>query len=162
MSSTCCSTDEGGACALPTAKPGFCPACVAKGRAVATLTVKSLVRDHARVPADASFSFCRTPECDVVYFSDAALFYKQDVKVRVGLKETEEPVPLCYCFDYSRADIRRDVEETGNTEIPARIKAEVQGGFCACEVKNPAGVCCLGAITRAVQQATSSLSTRSG
>jgi hypothetical protein len=113
---------------------------------VAVLTVKSLVRDHMRIPASVSYSFCRTVDCEVVYFSDQAVFTKPDVKVRVGIKETADPIPLCYCFDYSREDIRK-------TSVLEEIKAEVQGGFCACEVKNPSGTCCLGDITRAIQEA---------
>jgi hypothetical protein len=119
---------------------------------VAVLTVKSLVRDHKRVPASVSYSFCRTADCEVVYFSDQAVFNKPDLKVRVGIKETSDPIPLCYCFDYTREDVRRAIETTGSTGILEEIKAEVQGGFCACEVKNPSGACCLGDITRAIQE----------
>src|SRR2546422_709619 len=92
------------------------------------VSVKSLVRDHTRVPALVSYVFCRTPECDVVYFSDQAVFRKPDLKVRVGVKETADPVPLCYCFDYSREDVRRDIETAGTTRILDDIKAEVQAG----------------------------------
>jgi len=127
---------------------------------VATLTVKSLVRDHTRVPADGSYSFCRTPDCQVVYFSDHLAFRKPELKVRIGIKEQEDPVPLCYCFEYARADVRRDLVELGNTDIPDRIKREVQAGFCACEVKNPSGNCCLGDVIRAVQEVRGSLATR--
>jgi hypothetical protein len=133
--------------------PEVCPSCGKKGKAVAVLTVKSLVRDHTRVPASVAYSFCRTADCEVVYFSDQAVFNKPDLKVRVGNKETADPIPLCYCFDYSREDIRRDIEANGKTSVQDEIKAEVQGGFCACEVKNPSGTCCLGDITRAIQEA---------
>lgn len=137
---------------LPENKPGVCPGCGTKGKPVATLTVKSLVKDHARVSISATYSFCRRPGCDVVYFAGQSVFNRSDLKVRVGIKETEDPVPLCYCFDYSREDIRRDCG-TGNTEtIPQKIRAEVKAGFCACAVKNPSGACCLGDITRAVQE----------
>jgi hypothetical protein len=88
-----------------------------------------------------------------VYFSDQAVFRKPDLKVRVGVKETADPIPLCYCFDYSREDVRQDIETAGMTRVLDDIKAEVQGGFCACEVKNPSGACCLGDITRAIQEA---------
>ncbi len=151
--SNCCSHDSDSPCALPQSKASVCPACGEKGKAVPTLTVKSLVRDHTRVSASASFSFCRTAACDVVYFTSEATFRKPDMKVRVGIKETEDPVPLCYCFDYTRADVFRDIEAGGSTSLPDRIKAEVQAGFCACEVKNPNGNCCLGEITRAIQEA---------
>jgi hypothetical protein len=159
--SDCCSTTKDGICSIPAAKPGFCPACGKKGKYVATLTVKSLVRDHTRVARSGSYFFCRTSDCDVVYFSGTATFRKPDLKVQVGIKEAEDPVPLCYCFDYSRADIRRDIEKLGSTKIPDEIKAEIEAGFCACEVKNPSGSCCLGDITRAVEVAKSAELARS-
>ncbi len=148
----CCQPLKGEACSLREDKPGVCPGCSKKGKPVATLTVKSLVRDHTRAPASASYSFCRTPDCDVVYFARQAVFNKPDLKVRVGIKETADPIPLCYCFGYTREDIRRDIEANKSAAIPEKIKAEVQGGFCACEVKNPSGTCCLGDITRAIQK----------
>ena len=151
--SGCCSITKDGTCSLPTSNPEVCPSCGKKGKPVAVLTVKSLVRDHTRVPASASYSFCRTVDCEVVYFSDQAVFAKPDVKVRVGIKERADPIPLCYCFDYSREDIRRDIEVAGKTSVLEEIKAEVQGGFCACELKNPSGTCCLGDITRGIQEA---------
>jgi len=141
-------------CETPAVAPGLgvCPLCGKKGKAVSLLTVKSLVKDHTRV-APGAYLFCRTPDCEAVYFSPEAVFRKADLKVRAGVKETEDPVPLCYCFDYTRADVRRDIEETGATDILERIKAEVKAGYCACEVKNPSGDCCLGDITRAIQDA---------
>lgn len=153
----CCSTSPG-SCTLPAAsEPQSCPSCGRRGKSVTTLTVKSLVRDHTRVSGHERYWFCRAPGCDLVYFCASGVFCKADVKVRVSLKEQEDPVPLCYCFDYTRADVWRDIEEHGRTEIPARIKGEVQAGFCACEVKNPAGACCLGEITRAIQEAKRAL-----
>lgn len=159
--SGCCSTTKDAACAAPARKPGICPACDQKAKSVPTLTVKSLVREHWRVPASANFSFCRTPDCDVVYFSEEEIFRKPDVKVRVGIKEKDDPVPLCYCFGYDREDVTRDIETHGASDIPDRIKAEVQGGFCACETKNPGGTCCLGDITRAIQEARQLVAARS-
>ncbi len=153
MSESCCSTTTDGACSLPSKKPGVCPSCGKTGKPVAVVTVKSLVRDHTRALASDSYSFCRTADCEVVYFSNQATFTKPDLKVRVGIKETASPIPLCYCFDYSREDICRDIEATGETSVLKEIKIEVQGGFCACEVKNPSGTCCLGDVTRAIQEA---------
>jgi len=90
-----------------------------------------------------------------VYFSDEITFLKAEVKVRIGIKENTDPVPLCYCFEYTRADIRRDIAQWGETEIPERIKFEVENGFCACETKNPSGRCCLGDINGTIKDARS-------
>jgi len=155
----CCTPAKDADCSLPQNKPGFCPDCNAKGTPVPTLTVKSLVRDHTSVPAVSKFSFCRTPGCKTVYFSARAIFQKSDLKVRVGVKEQLDPIPVCYCFDYTRAHIRREIERFGKSGIPERIKAEVQAGFCACEVKNPAGKCCLGNVNQAIQDSLRSMDT---
>jgi hypothetical protein len=109
-----------------------------KGKPAAVLTVKSLVRDHTRVPASVSYSFCRTADCEVVYFSPQAVFKKADLKVQVGIKETSDPIPLCYCFDYSREDVRRAIESAGSTTILEEIKAEVQAGFAPAKSRTPA------------------------
>jgi hypothetical protein len=151
--SDCCSSEKDGICSTSVTQSGLCPVCGKKGKSVATLTVKNLVRRHTRVASSLSYSFCRTPDCDVVYFSGDTMFRKPDLKVRVGIKETEDPIPLCYCFDYSRADIRHDIEKLGSTKIPDEIEAEIQAGFCACAVKNPSGTCCLGDITRSFHAA---------
>ena len=151
--SGCCSSANENPCSIPRSEPEVCPSCGKKGKSVPVLTVKSLVRDHTRVLASVTYSFCRTADCQVVYFSNQATFTKPDLKVRVGIKETADPIPLCYCFDYSRDDICREIKATGETSVLEEIKTEVQGGFCACEVKNPSGTCCLGDIARAIQEA---------
>lgn len=91
------------------------------------------------------------------YFSDREMFQKTDIKVRVGIKEVDDPIPLCYCFGYTRENVRTDIEGRGSTEIPDRIKAEIQGGFCAGEVKNPSGDCCLGNGMKAIQDVQNKL-----
>jgi hypothetical protein len=53
--------------------------------------------------------FCRTPSCEVVYYGeDGRTVAKRDVPVRVGLKERDDPVALCYCFGFARGRARRD------------------------------------------------------
>src|SRR5216683_1963517 len=74
-----------------------------------------------------------------------------DLMVRVGSKETADPIPVCYCFGFTRKDIQREIAETGHSTIANRISEEVKAGNCACEVKNPSGKCCLGDVTRTVK-----------
>jgi hypothetical protein len=46
---------------------------------------------------------------------------------------------VCYCFEYTAEDIRRDYQTHGHSTILDRIKAEKQLGNCQCGAKNPKG-----------------------
>ncbi|MDA2912876.1 (2Fe-2S)-binding protein [Acidobacteriia bacterium AH_259_A11_L15] len=137
-----------------------CPVCGHKARQVQSLTVKSLVRHLPFQMTPAQYYFCEATGCDVVYFpsgSEAPLFHRADLLVRVGVKEDRDPIPVCYCFGVTRRDLQDEIRQTGKSSVAERIKAEVKAGSCACEVKNPSGKCCLGTVTRAVQQAFQSI-----
>src|SRR5262249_28651343 len=118
-------------------------------------TVKAILKpEFAASLLPVERRFCRTRSCDVLYYdTDGGFVAKDAATVRVGLKESVDPIPLCYCFRFDRADVRREVSETGECTIPMRITAEVRAGRCACEVKNPSGACCLGEVKKAVKDA---------
>jgi len=132
------------------------------GRVVAAETIRAILKRGAATPLLAlERRFCKTRTCKVLYYGADGRFVEKDAAVvRVGLKETEEPIPLCYCFNLSRADVWREVAKTGSSSIPARITAEVKAGRCACDVKNPSGGCCLGEVNRAVKEAKETTSAR--
>jgi len=46
---------------------------------------------------------------------------------------------ICYCFDYTRADIARDLRENGRSTILERIAGAKRLGTCQCATKNPKG-----------------------
>ena len=46
---------------------------------------------------------------------------------------------VCYCFNYSVEDIRKDFKENGTSTIMARIMSEKKDGKCKCETTNPKG-----------------------
>jgi len=131
-----------------------CPVDGARSKQVDMLTVKSLVRKLPLGMPNRQYYFCGASDCDVVYFAlevDASRFGREDLVVRVGAKETTEPIPVCYCFGFTRKDIENEIAETGRSTVADRIKTEVNAGNCACEVKNPSGKCCLGDVTRTVR-----------
>lgn len=147
-----------GCCEIPKpseAEKSRCPRCSSIGLVVAEKTVRAILKPDAEPALIATLTrFCRTRTCDVLYYSpDGAFVEKGAATVRVGVKETADPIPLCYCFGFTRADVRQEVEQTGTATIPARITAEVKAGRCACEVKNPSGRCCLGEVNKAVKEA---------
>ena len=131
-----------------------CPGCGVHGREVSDETIAAILDpQHARIVLSEPRNFCRNPTCPVVYYGEHHRVDKGNVPVRVGLKENEDPVPLCYCFGFTRADVWNEIAHTGSTTIPARIADEVRAGHCACTTKNPSGICCLGEVNRAVAQA---------
>ncbi len=131
-----------------------CPVNGARSRQVDMLTVKSLVRQLPLGMPNTQYYFCDSSDCEVVYFAldaEAPRFCREDLVVRVGAKETADPIPICYCFGFSRQDIWDEIRSTGKSTVAKRITAEVEAGRCACEVKNPSGKCCLGDVTRTVK-----------
>jgi hypothetical protein len=128
-----------------------CPVNGARSKQVDVLTVKSLVRRLPLGMPDSQYYFCDTSDCEVVYFAldaEAPRFRREDLMVRVGAKETVDPIPICYCFGFTRQDIWEEIRSTGKSTVAKRITEEVEAGRCACEVKNPSGKCCLGDVTR--------------
>jgi hypothetical protein len=99
------------------------------------------------------FWFCRSAECEVVYFHPGGeRLTKEDVRVRIGLKETRDPVPICYCFGFTEAMAREEIDYSGKCTIREQITEEMKAGRCACEIRNPQGSCCLGNITVVVKR----------
>src|SRR5258707_3335872 len=128
-----------------------CPVNGARSKQVDMLTVKSLVRTLPLGMPNTQYYFCDASDCDVIYFAsevDAPMFRREDLVVRVGAKETADPIPVCYCFGFTRKDIENEIAETGRSTVADRIRTEVSAGNCACEVRNPSGKCCLGDVTR--------------
>ena len=131
-----------------------CPVSETVGLGVDIITLKALLKPEALRRLDGTnFRFCPAADCDVVYFDteSSSLFTKAELTVRVGLKEQEHPIPICYCFGYTLADVQRDLAARATTDIPALIKAEIKAGHCACEVRNPQGTCCLGNLSAAIK-----------
>jgi len=131
-----------------------CPVSGRRSKQVDMLTVKSLVRRLPLEMTNTQYYFCDSPDCELVYFPlnpEAPSFLRGDLIVRVGAKEIDDSLPLCYCFGFSRQDIWDEIRCTGKSTVAQQITAEVEAGRCACEVKNPSGKCCLGDITRAAK-----------
>ena len=139
-------------------KPGdrwLCSQCGREGQPVDWTTVQALLKREALGMVNGSqYAFCETPHCPIVYSAaDGTQLTKEHVRVRVGLKETEDPVPVCYCFGVTERMIDEEVQQTGRSSASTRIRAEVKAGHCRCEVENPSGQCCLGDVIRVEKHA---------
>lgn len=149
LDTNCCSTNTAKNIAKPST--GSCPVSNSKGKAVKLITLKSLLIPSklATLDPQQDYYFCKDTECDVVYFSEAMRFGKQDLKVSVHQKESEKDVPVCYCFGWTPETIR---DATQIDIIPESISAHIKAGRCGCEVNNPQGSCCLGNINAFIKR----------
>lgn len=154
------SCEEGCSPTRADADRSHCPISRTLCSKVDLITVKALLKGSAlRHLTGKDYYFCPAADCDVVYFDGASnsTFRRQDLVVRVGRKESEDPRPVCYCFDFTVEDLSRDITSRGDTDIPEKIAEEVRAGHCACEVKNPEGSCCLGTVRKAVRKIRSEI-----
>ena len=103
---------------------------------------------------DGSYNFCPARDCSIVYFEDkgSQQFTVDDLRIRVGLKVNDDPIPLCYCFGFDESHIRDEISTKGKTTIPARISNLIREGLCACDSRNPSGMCCLGEVNKAAKK----------
>ena len=150
MSSDCCSVTE-----TREKEIDRCPQCGEKGSSVTLATVGAMVKievEAVRLSAGA-YKLCHNLSCPVVYFAPEIIIEKADLRVPINFKEKNYEGPVCYCFNHTVASIRTEIESQGRSTVNERITREVKAGRCACEVKNPAGTCCLGDVTRVVRNA---------
>jgi hypothetical protein len=131
-----------------------CSCCESKGQPVDLITVKVLLTEAAlRRIGQGPYRFCSASDCDVVYFAaDGETFRKTDIRVAVWQKEPPGARMICYCFGENEADISDELRRTGASAAATRVRDDIAAGRCACEVRNPRGVCCLGDVTQAVER----------
>lgn len=94
--------------------------------------------------APTTYYFCPEPACDVVYFSRQGECYsKDDLRITVWQKEPAGKRQLCYCFGENEQTIAAEIATTGTSNALDRVKEHVRSGRCACDIRNPSGICCL-------------------
>ena len=143
----------------PAASGAACRRCGERGLPVPLQTVKALLgaRALARLQPSA-YRFCAQPECRVVYFDESGgTFQVEDIRVTVWHKEPTGDRPICYCFGDTEETIRGELRRAGVSAAVDRIRQHIAADRCACDVRNPRGVCCLGDVTAAVARVRATL-----
>lgn len=148
MSDSCCSSSPTHAQEIPfvVRAANECPECGSRAKSVPGQTVKAMLAVSLRQVRDVEYLYCRTRACRVVYFSasGAQIFTTDDVRERVFHKEPDaDDVFVCYCFRHTIGDVRAATPEIRD-EILDDINIGISAGQCACDLRNPQGVCCLG------------------
>ncbi len=153
-----------GACSVPnveaapaTTTTNACPACGQKGKAVDTQTVKALLSVSLRtIQEGTQYYFCKTADCDVVYFNEDGVqtYGQDDVRVTVYQKAAEaDETPVCYCFSHTVGEVRAAAHSGTDTVLIDDITVGTQVGQCACDIRNPQGSCCLGNVRKVAKSA---------
>ena len=157
MSINCCSTssDRTDVDSFAVSKNSAvvqCPQCNVKGRVIGAETVKAMVIDLSQVQS-MSYRFCKSSDCEVVYFAEETPHYFADIDLRERVHQKhpkEDDVLVCYCFQHTPNSIRLGIVD-GCTDVADRITALTKAGRCACEIRNPQGTCCLGNVRQVVK-----------
>ncbi len=130
-----------------------CPINQKKGKPVKIITPENVLQPQALVKLNktANYFFCPDENCPVVYFNQQGQTFKiEELKIPVFQKDKSKNVPVCYCFDWTRNLIEREIEETGQSSVEKSIKEKMKAKLCACEINNPQGSCCLANVRQTV------------
>lgn len=141
----CCSPATGG----PQPESKDCPVCGRQGQSVPLTAVKNLLKEGLRNQMkDGEYRLCTNPECVAVYYNPAQgqVFDTNAVRVRVWLKDSGDNIPLCYCRNISRGQVKAAWQNGARTYSDVVKAAGVEQERCNCQYENPAGKCCSGTI----------------
>lgn len=136
----------------PAPRKAPCPITGTTGTRVQLQTVKAILKDESlRRLVRTTYYFCPEPGCGVVYFSERGDCYSiEDLRTTVWQKEPAGNRLLCYCFGESEQTIAVELAATGTSKALDRVKEHVRLGRCACDTRNPRGICCLADIRAAI------------
>ena len=130
----------------------ICPICGLEGKKVKFKTVKSLVKKEAR--KSNSYKICFNSKCGIVYFNNPESIYYSllYLNVKVWFKDiSHENVPICYCSNLTRKEIKEAVVKgyTTITEIRNYTDKNITGN---CLTENPTGRCCHRALNEEISK----------
>jgi hypothetical protein len=121
----------------------ICPKCGQPAIPVDFKAVDYNLIDSARLKIASSFkwSICNNPSCDCSYFSKSQIFKTTDLIKPLFYKDKSDNVPICYCSDLTRGEIKNAVKLGMRTidEVQTHTKKNITG---FCEERNPLGKCC--------------------
>ena len=129
--------------------------CGEQSKAVSRKTVLAMLRPKFLEKAlNGNYRYCAARECPIVYFEEQgkSVFTVDDLRIVVGVKTKQDPIPACYCFGFDESHLREEILQTGTTKIPEKISRLIREGLCACDVRNPSGLCCLGEVNKVVNR----------
>jgi hypothetical protein len=121
----------------------ICPTCGFPAIAVNVKAVKFNIIDSKKdmINSTCKWSICNNPKCDCSYFSRNNKFNTADLINPLFFKDTSDDVPICYCSNLTRGEIKDATSNGCRTidEVQDYTKKNITG---FCEERNPLGKCC--------------------
>ena len=104
-----------------------CPICKDKAKEVSPITIKSLVKNEyiKELLSIEDFFYCKTPNCEVIYFKPNEIIKQEHLIKEVGLKEWANPKTVCYCFNWTKEKISDEVNKLGKTNAIGDISEKM-------------------------------------
>ncbi|MBV1880202.1 MAG: hypothetical protein KUG82_01135 [Pseudomonadales bacterium] len=99
------------------------------------------------------FYFCSSPKCIVTYFDQVGHTFRTDnMRDEVGQKSSAHDRTICYCFDITANQIETELKDQGTSISKEKVIHLTRAKLCACDIRNPAGSCCLSAFIKFEKQ----------
>ncbi len=121
----------------------ICPKCGIPGLKVNKLVLKYNLKKSVETKGESKpgWRACINPDCDCSYFTKGKVFTKADLINPLFYKDNSDNVPICYCSDLTRGEIKNAIKCGCRTigEVQKFTKKNTTGH---CEKKNPLGKCC--------------------
>ena len=123
------------------------PALPVNREAVDNQVVKKL-----EIPISEKIYVCPNPKCTTVYFSKQINLQTDDLNEPVFFKDNSDNVPICYCSNLTRGEIKNAVSKGCKTikEVRDFTGKTITG---KCKEKNPLGSCCTNSLFYEINQA---------
>jgi len=131
----------------------ICPQCGLPAIPVNEKAVRYNLIDSEKLTIEANlkWSICNNPACDCSYFSKKNIFKTTDLIKTLFFKDSSDNVPICYCSDLTRGEIKNAVKNGMRTiDEVQEFTQKNMTGFC--EERNPLGKCCRNVFHRTIAE----------
>jgi bacterioferritin-associated ferredoxin len=131
----------------------ICPKCGLPANGVSVKAVKFNITDSCKdqIGSVTKWNVCNNPTCDCSYFSKHITFNTSDLNVPLFFKDNSDSVPICYCSDLTRGEIKDAVKNGCKSidDVQNYTKKDITG---FCEERNPLGKCCMNVFLRTISE----------
>jgi len=129
----------------------ICPDCGQPGVRVKEDAVSFNIKNFKKKNKEsgARWNICINPGCDCSYFSVKDKFKTSELRKPLFFKDNSDNVPVCYCSDLKRGEIK-DAVKNGCKTIKDVQKYTGKKMTGHCESRNPLGKCCRNVFLRTI------------